>query len=102
MKFANIFAAAVLTLSAGMASAQESSDPLDNTPSGGAMAVDLLLIRPVALVGTVLGVGLFVLQLPISIIQGEAPIEPARKLVVEPAKYTFTRRLGSTENAPIR
>lgn len=101
MKFATIFAAAVLTLSAGMASAQE-TDPIDNSPSGGAMAVDLILIRPVALVGTVLGVGLFVLQLPISIIQGEPPAEPARKLVVEPAKFTFTRRLGSMENAPIR
>lgn len=101
MKFASLFAAAVLCLSAGMASAQ-GDEPLDNAPSSAAMGIDLLIVRPVALVGTVLGVGLFVLALPIALIQGEAPAEPARKLVVEPAKFTFTRPLGSTETAPIR
>ena len=101
MRFATFFAAAVLGLTSSLASAQQ-DEILDNSPSGGAMAVDLLLVRPVALVGTVLGVGLFVLQLPISVIQGEPPREPARKLVIEPMKFTFTRRLGSMEYSQIR
>ena len=97
MKFATFFAAAVLTLSSTAAVAQQDYI-LDNSPTGGAMAVDLLLVRPVALVGTVLGVGLFVLQLPLALFQGELPAEPARKLVMEPVKFTFMRRLGSSES----
>lgn len=98
MRFTTFFAAAVLSLAASTASAQMSDDvSFDNTPSGGAMAVDLILIRPVALVGTVLGLGLFVLQLPLAAVQLEVPVQPARKLVVEPFKFTFTRRLGSME-----
>lgn len=61
------------------------------------MLVDLVLVRPVSLVATVLGTGLFVLQLPLSLIQGTPPSDPARKLIVEPAKYTFQRPLGSME-----
>ena len=94
MKTAAIFTAAALLLSSIAVQAQD--DVLDNTPSAGAMAVDLLLIRPVSLVGTVLGLGVFILDLPLAAIQGELPREPARKLVVEPFEYTFSRPLGDT------
>lgn len=99
MKFATFFAAAVLSFGAAQAMAEDGNEILDNSPSGGAMAVDLLIIRPVSLVGTVLGLGLFILELPLAVLQGEVPTEPARKLVAEPFKYTFTRRLGSMEYA---
>ena len=46
---------------------------------------------------TVLGTGLFVLQLPLSLIQGTPPSDPARKLIMEPAKFTFERPLGAME-----
>lgn len=90
-------AAAVLATSASIANADSYRDSIDDTPSAGAMAFDLLIVRPVGLVGLVLGTGLFVLQLPLALIQGEAPEDPARRLVVEPARFTFTRPLGQME-----
>lgn len=88
--------AAVLALAVGSAQAQVTQD-VDTSPSGVAMAADLLLVRPLGLVATVLGSGLFVLQLPLSLVQGEPPLEPARKLVVAPAEFTFSRPLGDME-----
>ncbi|MGQ0698104.1 MAG: hypothetical protein ACT4PZ_07650 [Panacagrimonas sp.] len=90
-------AAALFVLCSGAASAEEYADNIDTTPSAGAMAFDLLIVRPLGLVATVLGTGLFVVQLPLSLIQGEPPSEPSRKLVIEPAKYTFQRPLGEME-----
>lgn len=69
----------------------------DNAPSAGAMAFDLVVIRPLSLVATLLGSGLFLLQLPLDLIQGTPPVDPAQKLVVEPARYTFDRPLGVME-----
>ena len=94
MKLTTFLMAAALAMSSVAAQADEIRDGIDDSPGATAMAVDLLFIRPVSLVATVLGTGLFVLQLPLSIIIGEPPAEPAKKLVVEPAEYTFRRRLG--------
>lgn len=69
----------------------------DDAPSAGAMAFDLVVIRPLSLVATMLGSGLFLLQLPLDLVQGTPPIDPAQKLVVEPARYTFDRPLGVME-----
>jgi hypothetical protein len=55
--------------------------------------VDVLIIRPVTLVGTVLGTALFLVALPFSIPSGSVEMT-AKKLIVEPFKYTFTRPLG--------
>ena len=55
--------------------------------------VDILIIRPVTLVGTVLGTALFVVALPFSIPSGSVKMT-AKKLIAEPFKYTFTRPLG--------
>ena len=55
--------------------------------------VDVLIIRPATLVGTVLGTALFVVALPFSIPSGSVKMT-AEKLIVEPFKYTFTRPLG--------
>jgi hypothetical protein len=92
-----VAAGAALVFAASAVNADEFRDTVDDSPSAGAMAFDLLVVRPVGLVATVLGTGLFVLQLPLSFIQGEAPSDPAQKLVVEPAKFTFTRPLGAME-----
>ena len=89
--------AAALSLYTGLATADGYKDDLEGKPSAGAMAFDLLIVRPVGLVATVLGAGLFVLQLPLSMIQGVPPSEPAEKLVVEPAEFTFKRPLGVME-----
>lgn len=91
-------AAAALLLSSFAAVADDADrDGIDDTPSAGAMAFDLVLVRPLGLVATVLGTGLFILQLPLSIVQGELPSDPAKQLVVKPAQYTFTRPLGQME-----
>ena len=93
--------AIVLTLASVPAFADEvvqGEDVLpDSAPSAGAMAFDLVVIRPLSLVATLLGSGLFLLQLPLDLIQGTPPVDPAQKLVVEPARYTFDRPLGVME-----
>lgn len=93
----NLAAAAALAICSSVSYADEYREGVDGSPSAGAMAFDLVIVRPVGLVATVLGAGLFVLQLPLSIIQGEPPSEPAKKLVTEPAKFTFDRPLGVME-----
>ncbi|NKF20694.1 hypothetical protein [Solimonas marina] len=94
----SIVFAGLLLCSVGCAQAQSSSQQVvDTAPSAGAMTIDLLLVRPLGLVATVLGTGLFVLQLPLSVVQGEPPSDPARKLIVEPARFTFRRPLGDFE-----
>jgi hypothetical protein len=93
----NLVAAAALAAATANVYADEYREGVDDTPSAGAMAFDLVVVRPVALVGTILGTGLFILGIPLSLIQGEPPMDPAKKLVVEPAKYTFERPLGQME-----
>lgn len=61
--------------------------------SAGAMTVDLLLVRPVGIVSCVLGSAVFVVALPFSLLGGNTG-ESAKKLIVEPAKFTFNRPLG--------
>lgn len=90
-------AAALLAAASGFASADEYRDSADDTPGAGAMAFDLVVVRPLGLVATVLGTGLFVLQLPLSLIQGVPPMDPAQRLIVEPAQFTFQRPLGQIE-----
>lgn len=96
--FKSALAAALLAASTAAAAQAEPYVP-DGVaePSAGAMAFDLIVVRPVSLVATILGSGLFVLQLPLSAVQGKPPLEPAKKLVMEPARYTFDRPLGHME-----
>lgn len=93
----NLVAGAALAAATSTVFADEYRETIDDTPSAGAMAFDLVFVRPIALVGTVLGAGLFVLSVPLSLVQGEPPSDAAKKLVVEPAKYTFERPLGQME-----
>lgn len=65
-------------------------------PSGEAMAVDLMLVRPVGVVATVLGTGFFIVSLPFSILGGNVD-DAGRNLVLKPAKSTFIRPLGEFE-----
>jgi hypothetical protein len=88
--------ALVIGLHGGAASAQ---DPDDNTVMGdrGAdMVADLLLVRPISFVGTVVGVVGFVVSLPFTLPTGSAG-EAGRALVGRPFEYTFNRPLGDFE-----
>lgn len=58
------------------------------------IGVDLLLIRPVCLGVTVLGIGGFIVTLPFTLI-GQNAGHAAEVFIVEPGKYTFTHPLGS-------
>ena len=96
VKFTTLIAAAAFALTAMTAQADQ-YDGIDDTPSAMAMAADLVLVRPLGLVATVVGTALFVVQLPLSVVMGEPPADPARKLVVEPAQFTFSRPLGKMD-----
>lgn len=60
------------------------------------MMFDLVVLRPLGLVATVVGTAFFVVSLPFSVLGGNTG-EAAKKLMVEPAKYTFSRPLGAED-----
>jgi len=57
------------------------------------MVADALIVRPLGICATILGVGFFVISLPFSALGGNVK-EAGQKLVVAPAKFTFKRPLG--------
>lgn len=61
--------------------------------SAGEMAADGILVRPLGIVSLVAGFGLFIISSPFSALGGNIG-EAWDTLVVEPAKFTFTRPLG--------
>jgi len=65
-------------------------------PTGFEMATDALLVRPLMLGVTALGTIAFVLSLPFSAIGGNVG-EARKRMVSEPAAYTFNRPLGYFE-----
>ena len=96
-KFAPMLLSA--TLLTGAAHAYDSNRGLiDDRPGAGAIAFDVLFVRPLGLVSLALGTGLFVLQLPFDIGQQNGVKDPFEKLVATPARFTFTRQLGSDES----
>ena len=62
-------------------------------PTAGTMLADTVMVRPLMLIGTAVGVVAFVITLPFSALGGNVG-EAGQTLVVEPAKYTFIRPLG--------
>lgn len=91
----------VLLVAAGLVVAQPvaaagAADYEPAPPSAAAMAVDLLLVRPLGLVATVVGTGLFVASLPFSLL-GMNTDEAFVRLVGQPAEFTFLRPLGDFE-----
>ncbi len=96
-KLGTMIAAAVLAFGVGAAQAQDFRHGVDDSPSAAAMAFDLAVVRPLGLVATVGGIGLFVVSLPFALLQGEPPKAQAQKFIVQPARYTFERPLGEME-----
>ena len=70
-----------------LAEEYEKTDP-------GAIVMDVLLVRPLGIVSMTLGAGIFVLSLPFAI-PSRSVMTVGRKLIVEPVRFTFTRRLGA-------
>ena len=67
-----------------------SADQEDNGP---AMIGDLMFARPLGLMATVIGTGVFVVTLPLTLLGGNVT-EAGKALVIAPAKFTFVRPLG--------
>ena len=90
--------AAVLlfTWAASPALAKEKESITGEDRNAVSMMFDLVLLRPLGLAATVVGTAFFVVSLPVSALGGNTG-EAAKKLVVEPAKYTFTRPLGAED-----
>jgi hypothetical protein len=88
----------VLLLSAGtpaLAASTGSGDPrytIQNPPVY-AMIGDLLIARPLLIVATVVGAGLFVVALPFTAFDGGIG-DVGKALVVDPGKAAFVRCLG--------
>lgn len=64
--------------------------------SAGEFLFDGLIVRPIMLVGTVVGTVAFVITLPFTIPAGGVS-EAHQKFIVEPADYTFKRPFGDFE-----
>lgn len=64
---------------------------------GSDMIVDLVLVRPLTFVGSVVGITAFIISLPFTAPTGSAP-DAARALVGKPLEYTFNRPLGDFHN----
>lgn len=90
--FAALISVLVLPPFAISAGAGEHYKDLDE--KGGYMIADLLVIRPMGIVATTVGSIFYVVSLPFSVAGGNQE-EAYEKMVLEPARYTFTRPLGS-------
>ena len=62
-------------------------------PSGAMMIFDVIMVRPIGIVATVVGSVFYVVSLPFSLL-GENSDEASQALVKDPAAYTFSRPLG--------
>jgi len=69
------------------------SKAMDNEVTAEAMAADFFIVRPLGIVTTVLGTAVFIVSLPFSALGGNTKTA-CRKLVQDPATFTFTRPLG--------
>jgi hypothetical protein len=60
------------------------------------MTFDLFIVRPLGLAGTIVGTAVYIVALPINLLTFNF-VDPARRLIVEPAKFTFVRDLGDLD-----
>ncbi len=85
--------AAIVTVPLG-SSVMAQEETVRKEPSAEKIAVDILIVRPLGLAALAVGTVLSLLALPWSLLGGGNHKEVHQKLVVEPAKFTFTRPMG--------
>ncbi|MBV6826996.1 multidrug transporter [Pseudomonas sp. PD9R] len=90
-----LVAALLLSIAATATASSGSGDPLYTiqNPPAYAMIGDLLIARPLLVVATVIGAGVFVVSLPFTALGGGVG-DAGQALVVDPAKAAFVRCLG--------
>ena len=90
----------ILPMASGFAgSADTKADTntiLEDGPSAGAMAADLVLARPLGIASTALGCAIYVASLPFSLLGGNSKAV-FKTTVAKPAEFTFKRPLGEFE-----
>lgn len=65
----------------------------NSAPTGSDMFVDLVISRPLGLLGIIAGSAAFVVALPFTVPSGSVA-RSAEELVKKPVRYTFKRPLG--------
>ncbi len=88
---AGIIAALICVPFATPVQSQEYSEAKE--PGGGAMMYDMVVLRPVGLVATAVGSVFWLISLPFYAL-GDNTDVATKKLIKEPAAYTFKRPLG--------
>lgn len=97
MKFRHFFTSVLTAATLAAASPAQAYEPvIDEVPSAEAMTFDLFIVRPLGLVGTVAGIVVYVVALPINLLTFNLA-DPARKLIIQPINFTFTRDLGALD-----
>lgn len=90
-----VISSVALMVCSVLAMAQESYQSGDSNENG--MLADLVIVRPVALVGTVLGAAVFVVALPFTL-PTQTVGQAAKVFVANPFEYTFNRPLGDFDH----
>ncbi len=92
-----LFSSLIFTACNSFAAGPSFSSRYDEPVTDGEIIVDLLLARPLGLVGSVIGVTVHTVGLLFSV-PGENFSETAEVLVERPLNYTFNRPLGRFED----
>ncbi|MBQ25618.1 hypothetical protein [Alcanivorax sp.] len=92
---ASVLASTMLFAAMAPVTAQAAESSKLDRPGEMAMIGDAVFARPLLLVSTVVGAGLYVVTLPFSLLGGN-PGEAGEVLVMNPGKNTFVRCLGCT------
>lgn len=90
---AGLMAGVIVTFS--LLSTLSNAATIDERPSGLSMVADAIAVRPIMLVSTAVGAGIYVVTLPFSLMGGNS-IEVGEQMVIVPFKSTFLRCLGCT------
>ena len=97
MKLRHFFISTLTALTLAAANpAQAYESVIDEVPSAEAMTFDLFIVRPLGLVGTIAGTVVYIVALPINLLTFNLA-DPARKLIIQPINFTFTRDLGALD-----
>lgn len=94
---ATLFFVMILPVSPLMAAEYSTQYQVVDKPSGAAMLIDGIVIRPLGIVATLIGSAVFVVTLPFSFL-GDNVGDAAQSLVKEPARMTFVRPLGEFDS----
>jgi hypothetical protein len=88
-----LVAAALIFIPAGSGVMAQSGFDQEKISPDLAMAGDILFVRPIGIVGTAIGTVLFIVSVPFSAAGGNTE-QAFKKMVAEPAEFTFKRPIG--------